>query len=401
MSSISSEDLFSPDFFANPGPTYAFLRDNAPIYPLSLPDGRTRWIITRYSDALALLKDERFVKDYRNAVPSDMAEPQASLPDLFSFAQSTLLDRDPPDHTRLRMLVSRAFTPRRVEQLRPRIQAIAISLLDAVKDKRQMDLINDYASPFSMNVIVEMLGIPTEDRDMFRKWSDTLWSDSPLKEDDASVAIAFTDYSRQLIEKRRKEPKDDLISALIEVEEQGDKLSEDELLGMIFLLPFAGHQTTLNLIGNGIFTLLQHLEQLARLKADINLLPSAIEEILRYCGPIVTATQRYAREDVVIGEQTIPRGDSIMIVLSSANQDPAHFTHPEAFDIARDNNRHLEFGHGIHYCLGASLARVEGQIAIATLLHCMPTLRLAVSPEALAWRSGFLMHGLYQLPLVF
>jgi cytochrome P450 len=212
---------------------------------------------------------------------------------------------------------------------------------------------------------------------------------------------AFTDYLRQMFEEKRKHPKDDLISALVRAEEAGDKLSEDELLGMVFLLLVAGHETTVNLIGNGVLALLQHPEQLEKLKADPSLIKDAVEELLRYDGPVETSTERFASEDVQIGETLIPRGEMVLVVIASADRDPNRFPEPDALDITRSDNRHLAFGKGIHHCLGAPLARMEGQIAISTLLRRMPELRLKDSPETLSWRQGMVLRGLRALPVAF
>jgi cytochrome P450 len=316
-----------------------------------------------------------------------------------------MLDMDPPDHQRLRSLVSKAFTPRLIERLRPRVQAIADGLLDAVQDRGEMDLIDDYAFPLPITVIAELLGVPAEDRDSFREWSDAAVSGNTTQEHLDKVLIphmqAFTDYLHALFEEKRKNPKDDLVSALLRAEEAGDKLSEDELLGMVFLLLVAGHETTVNLIGNGVLALLQHPDQLQKLKDDPSLIKPAVEELLRYDGPVETSTERFAREDVRIGETVIPRGEMVLVVLAAADHDPERFADPDELDITRVDNRHLAFGKGIHHCLGAPLARMEGQIAISTLLARMPDLRLKGSPESLSWRPGLTLRGLRGLPLEF
>src|SRR5918992_2153170 len=398
-------DLLDPAFKANPYPTYARLRSTSPIHRATLPDGRGVWLVTRYDDVLAVLKDERFVKDWRKVMTPEQIAQVPPIPDVMKPLSRNMLDTDPPDQERLRALVSKAFTPRLIERMRPRVQAIADVLLDAVEDRGEMDLIDDYAFPLPITVIAELLGVPAEDRDSFREWSDAAVSGNTTQEHLDKVLIphmqAFTDYLHALFEEKRKNPKDDLVSALLRAEEAGDKLSEDELLGMVFLLLVAGHETTVNLIGNGVLALLQHPEQLEKLKADPSLIKPAVEELLRYDGPVETSTERYASEDVAIGETVIPKGEMVLVVIAAADRDPERFPDPDALDITRSDNRHLAFGKGIHHCLGAPLARMEGQIAIATLLRRMPELRLKDSPETLSWRQGMVLRGLRALPVAF
>jgi cytochrome P450 len=405
MSQPPQVDLFSPDFKANPYPAYAHLRSTAPIHRVTLPDGRAMWLVTRYEDVAAVFKDKRFVKDWRNAVTPEQLAQIPPIPEVMKPLSRNMLDTDPPDHERLRALVSKAFTPRLIELMRPRVQAIADALLDAVEDKGEMDLIDDYAFPLPITVIAELLGVPVEDRNKFREWSDAAVSGDATQEYVEKILIphmlAFTDYLRALFDEKRKNPRDDLISALVRAEEAGDKLSEDELLAMVFLLLIAGHETTVNLIGNGMLALLQHPDELQRLKDDPSLTKPAIEELLRYDGPVETSTERFAREDVAIGGTVIPRGEMVMVVIASADHDPERFPDPEALDITRQDNKHLAFGKGIHFCLGAPLARMEGQIAINTLLRRMPDMRLKDSPESLTWRPGLVLRGLKGLPIEF
>ena len=398
-------DLFNPDFKANPYPTYAQLRSDAPIRRVPLPDGRGMWLVTRYEDVSAIFRDERFVKDWRNAMTPEQLAQVPAIPEVMKPLTSNMLDTDPPDHERLRALVSKAFTPRLIERMRPRVQEIADTLLDAVRDKGEMDLIDDYAFPLPITVIAELLGVPAEDRDRFREWSNAAVSGDTTQEYIEKVLLphmqAFTDYLRAMFDEKRKNPKDDLISALVQAEEAGDKLSEDELMAMVFLLLIAGHETTVNLIGNGSLALLQHPDQLRKLREDPALIKPAIEELLRYDGPVETSTERFAREDIAIGGTVIPRGEMVMVVIASADHDPDRFQDPDALDITRADNKHLAFGKGIHFCLGAPLARMEGQIAINTLLRRMPNLRLKYSPESLTWRPGMVLRGLKALPVEF
>jgi cytochrome P450 len=289
--------------------------------------------------------------------------------------------------------------------MRPRVQAIADGLLDAVQDRGGMDLIDDYAFPLPITVIAELLGVPAEDRNNFREWSDAAVSGNASQEYLEEILIphmqAFTDYLRALFEEKHANPRDDLVSALVQAEEAGDKLSEDELLGMVFLLLVAGHETTVNLIGNGVLALLQHPDQLRKLKDDPSLIKPAVEELLRYDGPVETSTERFAREDVDMGRTVIPRGEMVLVVLAAADHDPERFSDPDNLDITRTDNRHLAFGKGVHHCLGAPLARMEGQIAISTLLRRMPNLRLKEPPESLSWRPGMILRGLRGLPVEF
>jgi len=398
-------DLFDPAFKANPYPTYARLRSTAPVHRITLPDGRGVWLITRYDAVLAVLKDERFVKDWRNALTPEQLAQVPSIPEVMKPLSKNMLDTDPPDHERLRALVSKAFTPRLVERRRGRVQGIAGALLDAFEGRGEMDLIDDYAFPLPVTVIAELLGVPTEDRDRFREWSDAAVSGNASQEYMETILIphmqAFTDYLRAMFEEKRRNPKDDLISALVQAEKAGDKLSEDELLGMVFLLLIAGHETTVNLIGNGVLALLEHPDQLQSLRGDPSLTKSAVEELLRYDGPVETSTERFAREDVAIGGTVIPKGEMVLVVIAAADHDPERFQEPDTLDIARTDNKHLAFGKGIHHCLGAPLARMEGQIAISTLFSRMPNLRLKGSPKSLNWRSGMILRGLKALPVEF
>jgi cytochrome P450 len=398
-------DLFDPVFKADPYPTYARLRSSAPVHRATMPDGRGVWLITRYEYVLAVLKDQRFVKDWRSALTPEQLAEIPPIPEVMKPLSRNMLDTDPPDHERLRALVSKAFTPRLIERMRPRVQAIADGLLDAVQDRGGMDLIDDYAFPLPITVIAELLGVPAEDRNNFREWSDAAVSGNASQEYLEEILIphmqAFTDYLRALFEEKHANPRDDLVSALVQAEEAGDKLSEDELLGMVFLLLVAGHETTVNLIGNGVLALLQHPDQLRKLKDDPSLIKPAVEELLRYDGPVETSTERFAREDVDMGRTVIPRGEMVLVVLAAADHDPERFSDPDNLDITRTDNRHLAFGKGVHHCLGAPLARMEGQIAISTLLRRMPNLRLKGSPESLSWRPGMILRGLRGLPVEF
>jgi cytochrome P450 len=404
---IVAPDLASPQFNADPYPFYARLRAEAPVYRTTLPHKQVAWLVTRYEDVFDILKDERFVKDRLNARSSGDDAKTPWVPGIFKPLTRNMLDVDEPDHTRLRSLVRKAFTPRLIEQLRERIQTLCEDLLDAVQRKGSMELVSDYALPLPATVIADLLGVPAEDRRKFHRWSSRIVSVSPGAE--ASLeglrvipsVWAFMRYLRKQFEQRRTDPKDDLITALVKAEEAGDKLSEDELLAMGFLLLVAGHETTVNLIASGTLALLEHPEQLEMLRRTPSPIKPAVEELLRYTSPVQMATERYAREDVTIAGTTIPQGELVLAVIGSANRDERQFENPDTLNITRDPNKHLAFGKGIHHCLGAPLARMEAQIAIDTLLRRFLNLHLAGAPESLRWRRGVFLRGLEKLPLAF
>jgi cytochrome P450 len=402
-SEIAAPDLASPEFKADPYPFYARLRAGAPVWRTTLPDKRAAWLVTRYEDVARVLKDDTFAKDRLNAMDSQQLTKTPWVPGFLKPLERNMLDLDDPDHARLRALVSKAFTPRLIERLRGRIEALSEDLLDVIERKGGAELVGEYALPIPATVIAELLGVPAEDRRKFHRWSGRLVSVSSSRDMLRAIpsALAFTRYLRKLIEQRRGDPRDDLITALVQAEEAGDKLDEDELLAMAFLLLVAGHETTVNLIASGALALLEHPEQAEALRSDPSLTKPAVEELLRYTSPVELATERYAREDVEIAGTTIPRGELVLAVLGSANRDEQYFANPDALDITRDPNRHLAFGRGgVHHCLGAPLARMEGQIAIYALLRRFPHARLAVAPEELRWRRGLFLRGLEKLPLV-
>jgi cytochrome P450 len=307
-----------------------------------------------------------------------------------------MLGADPPDHTRLRRLVSAAFTTRRIEALRPGIERIADELLDAMAGRHEADLIDAFAFPLPIQVICELLGVPAEDRDRFRDWSDVIVGGEAYRERIPAALTAMVGY---IVERRQAGDGDDLLSGLIRVRDAGDRLSGTELSSMVFLLLIAGHETTVNLIGNGTYLLLDRPERWAGLRENRELLPTAIEELLRYDGPVETSTFRLTTADVRIGDQVIPAGESVLVVLLSANRDGDRFPDADLLRLDRGQNPHLAFGHGIHYCLGAPLARLEAQVAFTKLLTRLPDLRLAVPSTELHWRPGVLLRGLKELPV--
>jgi cytochrome P450 len=386
-----------PAFVADPYPTYHRLRTKDPVHhsPLGF------WVLTRYDDVVAALRDPRLAKE---AIASFVAARFGAPVPAMGLS---MLDRDPPDHTRLRGLVSKAFTPRVVEGLRPRIQQIVDDLIDGVATRGSMDLIEEFAYPIPVAVICEMLGVPVEDHERFKDWSldvarglDLIWlgPESEVGRRSVTARQALADYFRGLIAQRRAAPRSDMLSGLIAAEEAGDKLNEVELLATCILLLIAGHETTVNLIGNGMLALLRHRDQLERLQREPGLIGTAVEELLRFDGP-VQRTARIPSEDVTIGGETIAKGEMVMPFIGAADRDPAQFHDPDRLDIGRAENRHIAFGWGIHFCLGAPLARLEGQIAIGTLLRRLPKVSLAMeTPE---YRQSLTLRGLKALRVTF
>jgi cytochrome P450 len=389
----------APEFVADPYPTYRRLREEDPVHqsPLGF------WVLTRYEDVVASLRDPRMIKEPIAAFVAQRFGLQA--PPLGMGL--SMLDRDPPDHTRLRGLVSKAFTPRVIEQMRGHIQQIVDGLLDKVEGEPGMDLIEQFAYPLPVIVICEMLGVPVADHERFKGWgldiargldAIMLPPDSPVAERSVLARRALADYFRGLIAERRRSPREDMLTGLIAAEEAGDKLTEDELLATCILLLVAGHETTVNLIGNGSLALLRHPDQRKRLQADPGLITTAVEELLRFDGP-VQRTARIPSEDVTFGGKTIGKGEMVMPFIGAADRDPAQFPDPDRLDIGRTDNRHIAFGWGIHFCIGAPLARVEGQIAINTLLKRKPKLALATAEPQ--HRQSLTLRGLTSLPVSF
>lgn len=391
-------DFDDPGFQANPFPVLARLRESGPIHAMALPDGRRAWLVTRFEDATRLLQDARI-----STVPPLDHLPVWRSPALMRLSQPSMLSVDALDHQRLRGLVSRAFTPRFIEGLRPRIQDIANTLIDAVLPRGEMEFIDDFAFPLPITVIGEMLGIPAEDRPRLRGWSAVLIDAIAMRDDDEHEARAqeFADYLSALIESKRRDPRDDLVSQLVRAEQDGSRLSSQEVRAMIVLLIVAGHETTVNLLGNGLVALFTYPEQLDALRQDIGRVPAAVEELLRFCGPALASTVRYAVTDLEVGGTNIHTGEVLVISLASADRDAARFHSPDTLDIARPGRKHLAFGHGIHFCLGAPLARLEAQVALTTLLRRLPGLRLNTTPDRLRWRGNMLLRGIQALPIAF
>ena len=379
------------DYFQDPYSVHERLRAERPVSPVIMPGGTPVWLVTGYAEARAALADPRLGKNMPGWHPA---------PDsIFAALDVHMLNSDPPDHERLRRLVNKAFTARRVERLRPRITAITAGLLDDMSTRREVDLLASFAFPLPITVICELLGVPVADQEDFRTWSATIVSTTVSPEVLQAHATAMIRYFIALLAAKRHEPADDLLSALISARDEGDGLSENELVSMAFLLLVAGHETTVNLIGNGMLALLLNPGELARLRADPSLLPSAVEELLRHVNPVNNATFRFAASPIEIGGVHIGRGDPVLIALSSANRDPSRYADPHRLDVGRDSSGHLAFGHGIHYCLGAPLARLEAEIAFGELLARFGSMRLAVPASSLRWRPSTLIHGLETLPV--
>ena len=391
------------DLVADPYPLYHRLRRENPIYPIG-----PQYVLTRYADIAAVLRDPRFSSDgnkgsRRGAALAALAEPAAGqLREIFALTGLWMLFSDAPDHTRRRALANRAFTARRVAEMRQRIQRLVVELLDPVAGTGTMDVIADLAYPLPVIVIAELLGVPVEDRGLIKGWSNqmALFFGANFRNvgEMHRAMTEFRAYLGDLVAWRRRVPGDDLLTALVRTTDGGEELSEEELLGLCMLLLFAGHETTTNLIGNGLLALLRHPDQLAILRHDPTLIGSAVEELLRYDSP-VQGTPRIATEELTLGETTIQPGQTLLLLYGAANRDPERFPEPDCLDLTRRDTKHLAFAHGAHFCLGAALARMESQIALSALTRLAPDLRLAESE--VEWRPNALMRGLKVLPVRF
>jgi cytochrome P450 len=402
------------DYFQDPLKYFSRLRESQPVAPVDLPGNARAWIVTRYEDVRAALADPRLAKDPRKMYPGWEPAPRQAMFTLH------MLNLDPPDHTRLRRLVQKAFTPGRVAALRPRVEEITAALLDATAVRGAkapdgvVDLLDEFAFRLPITVICELLGVPVRDQDNFRDWTAAVISSEGDSEASQQAAGAMFGYFAALIAAKRQAPGDDLLSALIALvnpaaqdgagsdsagSDKGDALTENELYAMLFLLLVAGFETTVNLIASGTLALLTFPSEMARLREDPSLIPAAVEELLRYANPLNHATERFTVEDLPIGDVVIPAGEWVTLVTNSANRDPGRFADPDRLDVTRDATGHVAFGHGIHHCLGAPLARLEGEVAFGALLSRFPGMQLAVPPSELRWRPSSLIHGLETLPV--
>jgi cytochrome P450 len=403
---LSLGQLLRPDLLDDPLPFYRQLREQqGPVYR----DAIGVWVLTNYADVVAALHDPRFSADRIRPALNIIPEPQRTeLRPLFEYIVQMMLFQDPPHHSQVRGLVTKAFTPRVVAAMRPQIQAMVDELLDAVQPEGRMDIVNDLSHPLPTAVIAEMMGVPHEHREQFKAWSDhfvlflgnmRLLTVDQFRQIYTSMQ-EFTGYFRELVAERRLHPADDLLSALISAEEQGTMLTEEELFMNCILLLAAGHETTINLIGNGMLAFLRHPDQWERLRADPALLESAVEECLRYDAP-AQFTARVLLAEAEIAGTTIPAGQPFLFGLGMSNHDPARFAEPDRFEIGRPDNRHLSFGYSSHFCVGAPLARLEAQIAFAALAERLPNLRLAAPDERLPRNPNISFRGVLSLPVVF
>ncbi len=401
---LSLSNLQDPEVRANPYPFYAQLRSQDPVH---WDEELGFWVLTRYADIASVYHDPRFSRAQglrRGYERLPESEQVIAEPVYHSFSK-TMFYSDPPYHTRLRGLVNSAFTPAAVEQMRPYVERTVDNLLDAVQANGQMDVIHDFAYPLPIMVIAQMLGLPAEERVRFKKWSDDLFAilgsvpHAPeLMERAAHSLNELTSYVTELSEARRKHPGEDLLTALVEATEEGQHLSQAELVANMIILLSAGHETTSNLIGNGLLALLQNPDQMQKLRAQPDWIASAVEEMMRYDNP-VQISYRSAAEDVEIGGKCIHKGQLVNSILAAGNRDPEHYSEPDRFDITRDEGKHLGLGLGIHFCLGAPLLRLEAQVAFTSILHRFLELRLAT--ETLEWQEHPIFRGVKSLPVIF
>ena len=392
-----------PQLYSDPYPLYKRLREHDPVHWSSLIRA---WVLTRYDDVLAVLRDSSFSADDRKRPGFERELQRLRKQGLIEEGREfepSMLRTDPPDHTRMRKLVSKAFTPRAVSRLAPRIEAIVGEQLDAVASSGSMDVIGQLAFALPVLVIAEMIGVPIRDRDRFKHWSNEAVVNMGFATIDENrrafrAGQELTAYFREICEQRRRDPRDDLMSGLLAAEEEGDKLSAEEVLGTLNLLLIAGNETTTNLIGNGMLALLRNPDQLERLRQDPEQVDAAIDELLRYDGP-VQATSRLATQDTEFANGTVAKGEQVIIVLGAANRDPARFPEPDRLDLGREDNQHLAFGNGLHFCLGSNLARLEARHAIRAMVERFPHMKLATDEPV--WRSNMILHGLEALPVRF
>lgn len=401
MKNSAPLNMSTRHFHDNVHAHFTRMRQDAPVCQVKLTRTADAFLITRYGDVVDALKDPRIAKNPANARPKTGKRSGIWMPKLFDTLQNNMLNSDEPDHRRLRNLVHKAFTPRMLNELEPRIQQIADQLLDSALQETKFDLIEKFALPLPINVIAEMIGIPQEDRKKFFKLTaKIIVTPTPLNMIKAIPSISrYLKYIQKLADKRRVDPQDDLMMALVQAQDGDDRFTDEEVQGMAFLLLVAGHETTVNLIANGALALMTHSDQMMQLREDPALVECAVEEFLRYNGPLQTTEYSYAKEDITLHNITIPQGARVLPALMSANRDEQAFDHADELDITRSPNKHLAFGHGIHYCLGAPLARMEGRIAFSTLLERAPDLRLNIDVDRIRYRTVPMLRRLEALPV--
>jgi len=390
-------------FRANPYPVYAQLRKSAPVHRMNAIFGRPAYVITRYEDVVSALKDPRFSNDYRlNPAGGDLSS-SWWMPRVFTILQEGMLTNDDPIHQRQRNLVHLAFTPKRIEKITTRIEEVTQSLLDKAEKKNTIDLIQDFALPLPLTIISDLMGVPEKDRHGFYQAVNPFLESitgNPLRMlAQIPNANRLMRFFERMIALRRADPQDDLITALVQAEQAGDRLSQDELLSMIFLLLLAGHETTVNLIGNGTLALLEFPEQRHLLHQQPELIDRAVEELLRYANPVEHGTNRFLTEEVALHGVTMPKQSAVLLMLASANRDDAAFEQADQLILQRSPNRHISFGLGIHYCLGAPLARLEGKLALSALVQRFPNIALTIRPDQVPWRTAVAVRGVKSLPV--
>jgi len=406
MTTARKYELYSHEFRQNSYAVFGQMRANDPVFQQMGLDGTTQiWFITRYAEVQqVLLDDEHFVRDSGLVYNAEEREKIFGKADQFldSMLNNHMLNKDGENHRRLRSLVGKAFTPKVIQNMRPRIEMIAGELLDRVQGNGKMELISDFAFPLPITVIAELLGIPIHNQNQFRIWSNAFVRPAISEEEQQAAFLLlqeFAAYMQKLVADRRLHPGDDLLSGLIHVEEAGDRLNESELFSMLSLLIVAGHETTVSLIGNAVLALLQNPEVREKIMMNPNLIPSAVEEFLRYDSPVERPLTRIVKEDITLGGFQLKRGDLIIPIIGSANRDGAQFPTADVLDIHRKPNSHIAFGKGAHYCLGAPLARLEGEIALRVLFERIPDLTLDIAPEELEWRDVPTFRSLVRLPV--
>lgn len=390
MATSYDPQLSDPTYIGSLYPSYDRLRDEAPVLPVTMPNGQVLWLVFGHENITAVMSDKRIVKDPRNVLSSTDEQERELVPEWMAPLVQTMITSDPPIHTRLRRLAQPAFSPRLLEALRPKIQATADNLIDAALPKGRLEVMGDFAFPFTTAVVSDFLGFPYEDRELLAGWTSVLTQNAVYGDVSAveTQIRAFSSYLQDLFAHKRTHPSDDVISALVQAEERGDQLDERELLGMVFLLIGGGFETTIILITQGTYALLQHRDQFELLRQRPELSKNAVEELLRI-GAGGTSSARFAAADIDVAGVTIPQGAEIIVMPASANYDPKRFPNPARLDITREHIRHLSFGHGIHACMGAPLARLEADVAFSTLARRLPTMQVSNEEGAANWEDEF------------
>lgn len=406
--SSQSVERVPADFMQNPYEILEKLRAEGPVHEVEFAHGATVWLVTRYDEVRALVSDPRVSKDGRrmnelfarhSGAPVQEGEEDEASVGFDDDLATHMLNSDPPRHTRLRALVSKAFTAHRVERLRPRIEQVADGLLDGFAGRSQVDLVDEFAVRLPITIICDLFGIPEADREDFRLWGTKLVGAGQDPDDVADASRKVVDYASALIDAKRAEPGDDMVSALVRVTDDGDRLTHGELVSMIFFLVVAGHITTIYSIGNAVYNLLTHPGELAKLRADLSLMPAAVDELMRYDSAASVGTFRFTTEEIPVGDVVIPADQILALSWSSANRDSTHFPEADRLDLHRHPVGSMAFGHGIHYCVGVPLAKLQIEIALTRLLTRYPDLRLAVDPSELRWENSALLRGLAALPV--